>query len=673
MQPQEEASPLAHPKYRPDIDGLRAIAVLSVVGFHAFPQWVRGGFIGVDIFFVISGYLISTIIFGSLAGAGFSYREFYARRVRRIFPALLVVLATVIAFGWYVLLADEFRQLGKHVVSSAAFVVNLVLWGEAGYFDTVAETKPLLHMWSLAVEEQFYIFWPLILGLAFRTRGRKLWLWIVGATVVSFLINVIFLHRYPTATFYSPISRVWELAAGALLAHRSMTRAPHRTALRRELRSIGGLALLVLGLSLITRNKAFPGFWAILPVLGTYLCISAGPGAWLNRHLLGAKPMVWVGLISYPLYLWHWPLLAYLRIVEGAEPERNHRIAAVVAAFVLAWLTYWFVERRLRQRQGPRVVWGLSMAMVLLAAIGALAYSRWLPPRNNDPTLQAIMSASSDWAFPDNLREVTIKGENIYRIGDGKERVLLIGDSHVEQYGPRAVEIEQTAPGTLKTLYFATRGACPPIPQLFEDRDVQCGERREQMMRFALSPDIDTVVIGGCWTCYLDVGQPSQAASAPPPPDNYYYLDLEGRHPLRGGDGVPRAMASLESLIKLLRASNKKVFLILNLPVGNDFEPRLLISGNRLGQMSAARSTATGQFPPTQRALHDRLKAMAESNGATVIDPVPTLCNAVDQCLRSDAEGVPIYKDGVHLRARFVRSAATFLDAAITTSSAAPR
>jgi peptidoglycan/LPS O-acetylase OafA/YrhL len=157
MQLKEEAPHLAHPKYRPEIDGLRAIAVLSVVGYHTFPQWVRGGFIGVDIFFVISGFLISTIILCSLAGKGFSYREF---DVRRIFPALLPVMAATFALGWYVLLADEFRQLGKHVMASAGFVSNLVLWGEAGYFDTAAEAKPLLHLWSLAVEEQFYIFWP---------------------------------------------------------------------------------------------------------------------------------------------------------------------------------------------------------------------------------------------------------------------------------------------------------------------------------------------------------------------------------------------------------------------------------------------------------------------------------------------------------------------------------
>jgi peptidoglycan/LPS O-acetylase OafA/YrhL len=161
---------LTHPKYRSDIDGLRAIAVLSVVGFHAFPNWIKGGFIGVDIFFVISGYLISTIIFGNLESRRFSYAEFYARRIKRIFPALILVLVSSFALGWYVLFAHQYQQLGKHIASSAGFVSNIVLWFESGYFDNDAKTKPLLHLWSLGIEEQFYIVWPLLLGLVWKRK-----------------------------------------------------------------------------------------------------------------------------------------------------------------------------------------------------------------------------------------------------------------------------------------------------------------------------------------------------------------------------------------------------------------------------------------------------------------------------------------------------------------------
>lgn len=180
---------LTHPKYRPDIDGLRAIAILSVIGFHAFPFLVQGGFIGVDIFFVISGFLISTIIFGSLERGNFSFVEFYIRRINRIFPALLLVLITCFAFGWFVLLSDEYKQLGKHIAGGAGFISNFIFWNESGYFDNVAEAKPLLHLWSLGVEEQFYIIWPLLLWLAWKRHLNLLSIAIIVA-VISFALNI---------------------------------------------------------------------------------------------------------------------------------------------------------------------------------------------------------------------------------------------------------------------------------------------------------------------------------------------------------------------------------------------------------------------------------------------------------------------------------------------------
>ena len=209
---------LIHPKYRPDIDGLRAIAVLSVLGFHAFPAQFKAGFIGVDIFFVISGFLISSIIFENLARGSFSFLEFYGRRIKRIFPALALVLFTSFTFAWFALFADEFAQLGKHMAAGAAFVSNFALWQEAGYFDNAAESKPLLHLWSLAIEEQFYIFWPL---LVWATWKRK-WLFItilITLLIVSFGINLHFVRVDRATAFFFPGSRVWELLIGVVLAY----------------------------------------------------------------------------------------------------------------------------------------------------------------------------------------------------------------------------------------------------------------------------------------------------------------------------------------------------------------------------------------------------------------------------------------------------------------------
>jgi peptidoglycan/LPS O-acetylase OafA/YrhL len=209
---------LTHPKYRPDIDGLRAIAVLSVVIFHAFPKSIKGGFIGVDIFFVISGFLISTIIMGSLERNSFSFIEFYSRRIKRIFPALLLVLIASFVFGWFALLADEYKQLGKHIAGGAGFVSNFVLWKESGYFDNDAETKPLLHLWSLGVEEQFYIVWPLLLWFAWKQRLNLLTVTMV-VVAISFSLNVNTVQNDATAAFYSPQTRFWELLAGSILAY----------------------------------------------------------------------------------------------------------------------------------------------------------------------------------------------------------------------------------------------------------------------------------------------------------------------------------------------------------------------------------------------------------------------------------------------------------------------
>jgi peptidoglycan/LPS O-acetylase OafA/YrhL len=338
---------LTHPKYRADIDGLRAVAVLSVVGFHAFPGLIVGGFIGVDIFFVISGFLISTIIFGNLQNDSFSYLEFYRRRVRRIFPALVVVLLACLGLGWFGLLASEYEQVGKHTLGGIGFVSNLMLWGESGYFNSSAEAKPLLHLWSLAIEEQFYIFWPLLLGLASRRKWNFLAV-VSAVALVSFGVNVLSFPEHAEAAFYSPLSRFWELMIGGLLAYAVLYK-PTSISKHRNVQSIVGIALIVVGLVFINKVRAFPGWWALLPTFGAALLISAGPAAWVNRIVLSNKLAVWFGKISYPLYLWHWPLLSLALILNSGEAtSRTVRIGLVLLSIVLAWLTYKTIETPIR-------------------------------------------------------------------------------------------------------------------------------------------------------------------------------------------------------------------------------------------------------------------------------------------------------------------------------------
>lgn len=359
----------SHLKYRADVDGLRAIAVMSVVLYHAFPKKILGGFIGVDIFFIISGFLISTILFKSLHAGNFSIVDFYRRRIQRIFPALLVVLITCLAGGWFFLLSDEYRQLGKHVAGGATFISNILLWGESGYFDASAESKPLLHLWSLAVEEQFYIFWPLILALIWRRRWN--FFFIVILAIASFAINIFYLHGNATAAFYSPLSRFWELMIGSMLAYVFLFN-PALIEKHKNLQSILGFLLLAFGLLLINSNRLFPGWWALLPTMGAVFIISAGPTAYLNKNLLSSKIFVWMGLISYPLYLWHWPVFSFLHIVVSATPSKEMRCLAIVISILLAWLTYKFIEKPLRNS-----IWFSGRALlyvVVMIVVGTAGY-----------------------------------------------------------------------------------------------------------------------------------------------------------------------------------------------------------------------------------------------------------------------------------------------------------
>ncbi|MBM3525291.1 MAG: acyltransferase, partial [Alphaproteobacteria bacterium] len=374
-------------KYRPDVDGLRAVAVLSVLAFHAFPSMVRGGFVGVDVFFVISGFLISGIIFSGLQDDRFSFSDFYARRIRRIFPALVTVLAATYAAGWFLLFADRYGELGKHIAGGAGFISNLILWREAGYFDGASDSKPLLHLWSLGIEEQFYLLWPFLAWLTWKGRIDLL-----AVTLAVFFGSMYFnldrIRRDLIGTFYAPQTRFWELMAGAALAHIVSSR-PLWSALtfarawylrltsdaraRSALSVIGALAIAVSVFGL-DESTHFPGRWAIPPVAGAVLIIAAGPDSLINRWL-SSRVMVAIGLISYPLYLWHWPILSFLRVLNAETPAWWMRTLAVAASFALAWATYQFIETPIRFGQKRRFT--VAVLCLLMTGIGVAGYYTW--------------------------------------------------------------------------------------------------------------------------------------------------------------------------------------------------------------------------------------------------------------------------------------------------------
>ncbi|MGA2287054.1 acyltransferase family protein [Bradyrhizobium sp.] len=354
--------------YRADIDGLRAISILMVVGYHAQPWLVPGGFVGVDIFFVISGFLITRIILTQQKARSFSLPEFYARRVRRIFPALIVVLAATYTIGWFVLLPDDFSLLGENVIASVAFVSNLFQLSQSGYFAPDTADNPLLHLWSLGIEEQFYILWPLVLLMLSGSRRRRFFTLTIAIASFGASLTIFFGHQ--EWSFYSPLSRAWELLAGGLVANRYVEAGEHErpsSPLRDDLTATIGLSAILGAAFGLNKSSLFPGPAALLPVLGAVLMI-VSPNSRVNKIILASRPMVLIGLISYPLYLWHWPLLTYLAITRHGVPNFLEIWITLIAAVVLSWLTYRMVEIPIRRR--PAAVPGLSFGLLAIGILG---------------------------------------------------------------------------------------------------------------------------------------------------------------------------------------------------------------------------------------------------------------------------------------------------------------
>ncbi|HEX7809359.1 MAG TPA: acyltransferase family protein, partial [Thermoanaerobaculia bacterium] len=539
----------AGPKYRADIDGLRAIAVAAVVGFHAVPSLFPGGFVGVDIFFVISGYLITSVIAGDLAADTFTLRNFYLRRVRRIFPALAAMLVVAAVAGWMILLPDEWRNFGKHLFSGAAFISNIALSREAGYFHWGAHVQPLLHLWSLGVEEQFYFIWPLFLAALWKTSRRTRMAMLIIATLLSFALNVWALDRYPVNTFYLPFTRLWELAIGSVLAVSAMRITRRVTA---ELVSWSGALLLLASIAFV-REQSFPGVWALLPTLGAALVIAAGPSASFNRIVLANRAFVFVGLISYPLYLWHWPALTFARIYTGAPLTPIVTFAMVALSVILAILTWRFVERPIRgvTSFSPRLMF-VCVVLVIVACVGLAARFGAIDARLTSPAINDLITAANDWTYP--------YGENFGKTrgftrstepGTEPRAVLFIGDSHLEQYWPR-LHVLPRGP----ELRFATNGGCPPLPGLDVERGKVCHRYLEFAFREMRDPRVKTVVFGAFWGNYL-----------------------------RGRENDP-AVTRFENEIRALVRDGKRVFVVLDGPSSPKLDPRGIVS-RRDGELRA--------------------------------------------------------------------------------------
>lgn len=631
-------------KYRPDIDGLRAIAVGAVVAFHAFPNFFKGGFVGVDIFFVISGYLISGIIVDAVDRGTFGYLDFYVRRVRRIFPALAVVVAATVLFGWYVLLPDEFARLGKQVAAGAFFATNFAMWGEAGYFDALSGTKPLLHLWSLAIEEQFYILWPLILSLVWKRKGGLL-LAALSIAAVSFALNVITVRHDPVAAFYAPWTRFWELMLGGVLAYLVRQKGIWLTHFRTQ-RAGAGLLLIGASVFMLDREFAFPGYWALVPTVGTFLAISAGFDNRISTYVLGNRLMAGIGLISYPLYLWHWPILVFAKIVKGALLTPLDRVAALAAAVALALLTYRYVETPIRRSSRLRLPQALAGVMAGAGALGLLIFAGHIDSRLRNEHITQILAAAYDWQYPPAAAENHSFGDIRYfrESSELGAYTLFFGDSNMEQYAPRIDWAIKYNPGAVNgAILVGNQQHCDFLRDIIAGAD-RCPDARAELQSLIDKDTTHAVVIAASWIDYRDA--------------------------LAVADNRGHLAQFLRSI-----AARKRVFVILNIPNGEELAPKNMFAGSRLGEI-AAKPVASirfdfAGFAQRYGAINRDLSAIAQSSGATVIDPAPYLCPQ-DHCPVFDERGTPLYLDASHLTRSYAIRAATYIDATLRAQAVRP-
>ncbi|HUR21213.1 MAG TPA: acyltransferase family protein [Vicinamibacterales bacterium] len=644
-----EASSAAR-SYRPEIDGLRAVAVIAVVLFHAFEGIAPGGFVGVDVFFVISGFLISGIILRTVEQGTFTLSDFYARRIRRILPALLLVLVGCLLAGSIFWLADEWEALGRHVFAGALFHANIAVAreGGGGYFVALGGRNPLLHLWSLGVEEQFYFVWPLLFAALVRWTRRPL-IGVLAILALSFLLNLAWVFNEPTKAYFLPFPRLWELLVGATLV---FVNRPLRRA-EAEVAGTLGIGLIVAACVLFDWAVTFPGWRALAPTVGAALVILAGQRAWVGRTVLSASPVVWLGLISYPLYLWHWPLLIFGKAIWLNARFWPGRLWLVAASVVLAYLTYRVVESRVRSTRGPAVPIALLVALVATAIVGQVVADGRIESRLTriTPSAPQLIHATGDWSYPypANFRKKSgfVGGE--YN-PERARAVLFIGDSYLEQYWARVKHLIDEAPSEMPTVRFFTRGACVPLRHR-ESRGPICGRFLDDALAAATDPLVDTVVIGAFWESYFRTGRVGDAAVRP-------LIRINSKT----ADDV---LAEFGAMVRSLRNSGKQVFVLLNGPTDPAFDPRFLVS-----RVNGKRIDAPVMVAPWRQQVGpilDRVSAVATAAGAVVIDPVPFICDD-GVCQVIGPEGEPTHADRGHMRPWYVVQRATFLDQVLRAS-----
>jgi peptidoglycan/LPS O-acetylase OafA/YrhL len=628
--------------YRPDIDGIRALAILSVVLYHSGVGFMPGGFTGVDVFFVISGYLIGGHIFSELQSGRFSYLRFYHRRAKRILPAFYLVLAFTLVAGCFLLSPTEMRELGRSAFAATMSASNLVFWHFSGYFDTKSEFNPLLMTWSLGVEEQFYLVVPLCMALLTRLRRNWLWPAILAGCLLSFALAFWALPRYPTLVFYMLPPRAWELGAGVALAVAEIRRkSSSLPASAAQVLGFAGLVLMVAPMLLLNVHTPFPGLAALPSVLGTTM-VMAAPASWINRRVLTLAPLVFVGRVSYSFYLWHWPLLAFLRIALGDTAPLAASLLAILAAFGLATLSFYFVEQPCRRSgMAPRPLlfrYAMLSTAVLLACAAMWSLSDFT--RRNSAVAREDFAALVPRVDPCLVGHDKLPtSSSCYGTNDSSPKVALWGDSHAESLAS-ALRSMATAQGfgfvqIGKTTCLPMVGAAmfiPPAPLSAGE----CLKFNQSALDLLVSDQrIRIVVLAGVWR--------------DPAHHDRWVTEETGNEPIDFTPDLARIafQRSLRDTIQRLETAGKQIVVVDDVPL-IPFDPIMRFRTEhiplrnwlaaRLGYTYGGGSVET--FVPDELANTDLDRALSGVPNITRFNPSLRICSDGQRC---------IYQEGDHL------------------------
>ncbi len=503
--------------YRPDIDGLRAVSVLAVIFYHLGFGFVAGGYLGVDVFFVISGYVITLSVMSMLEKDQFSILEFYNRRIKRIFPALAFMLLLTWVGAYFILLPDSFVDYSKSLASASAFASNIYFWQSINYFNAASDMKPLLHTWSLSVEEQYYIFMPVFLLIMYRFFSSKFLPVLAVLITLSFVLSCISLTKAPTANFYLLPTRAWELLLGAFVAF-----IPQKQFLKSfvlKLLGIVGAILIVVPILFYNHNLAFPAYGALAPCVGAALIIWVGSQHNLGvargiNHLLGAKPLVFIGLISFSLYLIHWPLIVFFKYYRLDVLTTTDVAIILISTFILSLFSWQFIEKPFRYSKKitrTGMISGGVLCFVFVGAIGLFGvYNKGFEQRFPDYTVETKFTEKSSRignCFFLNAKNYTKWNADTCKVaggsGDNKNKVLLWGDSFANHYVPGFIEHKEAL---MFDLYQYTSAGCPPMLSFTSMALPECNNFNKHAIEVIKKLDINFVIISAKWTDYKSRG-----------------------------------------------------------------------------------------------------------------------------------------------------------------------